>query len=34
MRAGFPAATQLSGMSLTTTEPAPIVTLLPNAYFV
>lgn len=29
MRAGLPAATQLSGMSLTTTDPAPIVTLLP-----
>ena len=26
---GFPAATTLSGISLVTTEPAPIVTLLP-----
>lgn len=27
--AGLPATTQLSGMSLVTTDPAPIVTLLP-----
>lgn len=27
--AGFPATTQLSGTSLTTTLPAPIITLLP-----
>ena len=27
--AGLPATTQLSGTSLTTTEPAPTVTLLP-----
>ena len=29
IRAGFPAATQLAGMSFVTTEPAPMTTLSP-----
>lgn len=29
IRAGFPTTTQLSGISLTTTHPAPIVILFP-----
>lgn len=31
--AGFPAQTTLSGMSLVTTEPAPIITLFPIRTF-